>query len=97
MKFISIWTPRPETRKAAIENFLAGKAAALPAGVATVGRWHKADGSGGFTLSESAAAEAMYEEFKEPLYTPPALLLRMVEAGQLGRKSGRGFYEYATA
>ncbi len=44
-----------------------------------------------------AAAEAMYEEFKEPLYTPPALLLRMVEAGQLGRKSGRGFYEYATA
>ncbi|MBW8806124.1 MAG: 3-hydroxybutyryl-CoA dehydrogenase [Catenulisporales bacterium] len=40
------------------------------------------------------AAEAMYEEFKEPLYTPPALLLRMVEAGRLGRKSGRGFYEY---
>jgi 3-hydroxybutyryl-CoA dehydrogenase len=40
------------------------------------------------------AAEAMYEEFKEPLYTPPALLLRMVEAGRLGRKTGRGFYEY---
>jgi 3-hydroxybutyryl-CoA dehydrogenase len=40
------------------------------------------------------AAEAMYEEFKEPLYTPPALLLRMVEAGRLGRKAGRGFYEY---
>ena len=43
------------------------------------------------------AAEAMYEEFKEPLYTPPALLLRMVEAGRLGRKTGRGFYEYANA
>ena len=42
------------------------------------------------------AAEAMYEEFKEPLYTPPALLMRMVEAGRLGRKAGRGFYEYAT-
>ena len=41
-----------------------------------------------------AAAEAMYAEFKEPLYTPPALLLRMVEAGRLGRKTGRGFYEY---
>ncbi|WP_042424494.1 3-hydroxybutyryl-CoA dehydrogenase [Streptacidiphilus anmyonensis] len=43
-----------------------------------------------------AAAEAMYEEFKEPLYTPPALLLRMVEAGLLGRKTGRGFYDYTT-
>jgi hypothetical protein len=61
MKFISIWTPRPETRKAAIDNFLAGKAAALPAGVTTVGRWHKADGSGGFTLYESESAEAIYE------------------------------------
>lgn len=39
-------------------------------------------------------AEAMYEEFKEPLYAPPALLLRMVEAGRLGKKSGRGFHTY---
>ncbi|MFE6042000.1 3-hydroxybutyryl-CoA dehydrogenase [Streptomyces sp. NPDC056452] len=39
-------------------------------------------------------AEAMYEEFKEPLYAPPALLLRMVEGGLLGKKSGRGFYTY---
>jgi hypothetical protein len=61
MKFISTWTPRPQTRKEAIENFLAGKAAALPAGVTTLGRWHKADGSGGFTLYESNSAEAMYE------------------------------------
>ncbi|MBZ4016252.1 3-hydroxybutyryl-CoA dehydrogenase [Streptomyces purpurogeneiscleroticus] len=42
-----------------------------------------------------AAAESMYEEFKEPLYAPPALLRRMVAAGHLGRKSGRGFYHYA--
>jgi len=41
-----------------------------------------------------AIAEAMYEEFKEPLYSAPPFLLRMVEAGLLGRKSGRGFYEY---
>ncbi|MEV7729923.1 3-hydroxybutyryl-CoA dehydrogenase [Streptomyces sp. NPDC087917] len=40
-------------------------------------------------------AQAMYEEFKEPLYTPPPLLLRMVEGGLLGKKSGRGFYTYA--
>lgn len=40
-------------------------------------------------------AEAMYEEFKEPLYAPPPLLLRMVEGGLLGKKSGHGFYDYA--
>lgn len=39
-------------------------------------------------------ADKMYEEFKEPLYGPPPLLLRMVEAGRLGRKSGQGFYTY---
>jgi 3-hydroxyacyl-CoA dehydrogenase len=39
-------------------------------------------------------ARAMYEEFKEPLYAPPPLLLRMVEGGLLGKKSGRGFYTY---
>ncbi len=41
-----------------------------------------------------AAAQSLYEEFKEPLYGPPPLLCRMVEAGLLGRKSGRGFYSY---
>ena len=41
-----------------------------------------------------AVAESLYHEFKEQLYAPPPLLLRMVEAGLLGRKSGRGFYEY---
>ncbi|MFJ1808163.1 MULTISPECIES: 3-hydroxybutyryl-CoA dehydrogenase [unclassified Streptomyces] len=41
-----------------------------------------------------SVAESMYEEFKEPLHAPPALLRRMVAAGHLGRKSGRGFYTY---
>ncbi|MFJ2405755.1 3-hydroxybutyryl-CoA dehydrogenase [Streptomyces xanthochromogenes] len=40
-------------------------------------------------------AQAMYEETKETLYAPPPLLLRMVECGLLGKKSGRGFYAYA--
>jgi 3-hydroxybutyryl-CoA dehydrogenase len=39
-------------------------------------------------------AEILYEEFKIPEYAPPPLLKRMVEAGRLGRKSGRGFYDY---
>jgi 3-hydroxybutyryl-CoA dehydrogenase len=42
-----------------------------------------------------AVAESLYEEFKEPLYAAPPLLARMVDAGLLGRKSGRGFYTYA--
>ena len=41
-----------------------------------------------------AVADSMYEEFKEPLYAAPPLLSRMVQAGLLGRKTGRGFYEY---
>lgn len=41
-----------------------------------------------------AVARSLYEEFKEPLYAPPPLLCRMVEAGLLGRKSGRGFHTY---
>jgi 3-hydroxybutyryl-CoA dehydrogenase len=41
-----------------------------------------------------AVAESLYEEFKEPLYAAPPLLARMVDAGLLGRKTGRGFYTY---
>lgn len=39
--------------------------------------------------------EVLYEEFHEPTYAPPPLLRRMVAAGYLGRKSGRGFFDYA--
>ncbi|MDP3891724.1 3-hydroxybutyryl-CoA dehydrogenase [Nocardioides sp.] len=42
-----------------------------------------------------AVAESLYEEFKEPLYAAPPLLARMVDAGLLGRKTGRGFYTYS--
>ena len=41
-----------------------------------------------------AVAESLYEEFKEPLYAPPPMLSRMVEAGLLGRKTERGFFAY---
>ncbi len=39
-------------------------------------------------------ADVLFDEFKLPQYAPPPLLVRMVEAGLLGRKTGRGFYEY---
>ena len=42
-----------------------------------------------------AVAESLYEEFKEPLYASPPLLARMVDAGLLGRKTGRGFHTYS--
>jgi 3-hydroxybutyryl-CoA dehydrogenase len=39
-------------------------------------------------------AEVMFEEFRDARYAPPPLLKRMVMAGQLGRKTGKGFYTY---
>ncbi|MER5974267.1 3-hydroxybutyryl-CoA dehydrogenase [Streptomyces sp. NPDC002055] len=45
----------------------------------------------------AAIAESLYDEFREPLYAPPPLLQRMVEAGLLGRRTGRGFHRYDDA
>ncbi|MBA2517687.1 MAG: 3-hydroxybutyryl-CoA dehydrogenase [Solirubrobacterales bacterium] len=42
-----------------------------------------------------AVSESLYDEFRDPASVAPALLHRMVEAGLLGRKSGRGFYDYS--
>jgi 3-hydroxybutyryl-CoA dehydrogenase len=44
-----------------------------------------------------AVCDSLYEEFKRDEYAPPPLMKRMVAAGRLGRKSGRGFYDYAGA
>ncbi len=41
-----------------------------------------------------AVTESLYDEFREPQHAPPPLLRRMVDAGRLGRKTGRGFYSY---
>ena len=39
-------------------------------------------------------ANQMFDEFKDSLYAAPPLLKRMVLAGRLGRKTGKGFYDY---
>jgi 3-hydroxybutyryl-CoA dehydrogenase len=43
-----------------------------------------------------AVSQSLYEEFRDPASVAPALLNRMVEAGLLGRKTGRGFYDYSS-
>lgn len=42
----------------------------------------------------TAVARSMHQEYAEPRYAPPSLLMRMVEAGCLGKKTGHGFYDY---
>ena len=44
-----------------------------------------------------AICESLYMEFKQPEYAPPPLLKRMVISGHLGRKTGRGFYDYTAS
>jgi 3-hydroxybutyryl-CoA dehydrogenase len=43
----------------------------------------------------NAICVSLFEEFKRPEYAPPPLMKRMIAAGRLGRKSGKGFYDYA--
>lgn len=59
---------------------------------------------GPFTLADLVGLDttyficnAMYDEMKEPRFAPPIMLKKMVTAGQHGRKSGKGFYEYKQA
>jgi 3-hydroxybutyryl-CoA dehydrogenase len=42
-----------------------------------------------------AVCNSLYEEFKRDEYAPPPVMKRMIAAGRLGKKSGRGFYDYA--
>jgi hypothetical protein len=60
MKFMSTWAIRPGATKEAVARFLAGQGTPPP-GVKLLGRWHKADGSGGYTLTESDNPAALYE------------------------------------
>ena len=52
MKFMVTWSVRPDLLKPAVTRFLSN-GGPVPQGVKTLGRWHKADGSGGFHLLET--------------------------------------------
>lgn len=60
MKFMSTYSIRPGCMPEAAKRFLAGQATP-PAGMKLLGRWHKTDGSGGFTLSEADDPVKIYE------------------------------------
>jgi len=64
MKFMSTWSVRPGKMAEVIAKFLSTGAPA-PSGVKVIGRWHRSDLSGGFTLSEADDPKALYESAAE--------------------------------
>jgi len=83
MKVMSTYSIRPGCVKEAVNRFLGGKASP-PAGVKIIGRWHKTDSSGGYTLMESDNATAMFEfaaSWSEVLELHSTIVLDDAEAG----------------
>jgi 3-hydroxybutyryl-CoA dehydrogenase len=75
---------------------------ASPAEIDRVSSMGNPSGAGTLTIMDNAgldvslaAAQAVYDDTADPRFFPPPLLRRMVAAGLLGRKSGKGFYDYA--
>jgi len=60
MKFMITWKVRPGELMPAVKRFL-HSGAPVPAGVTALGRWHRADMSGGFTLVESAQIGLVFQ------------------------------------
>lgn len=83
MKVMSLYSIRPGCVKEAVTRFLGGKANP-PAGVRIVGRWHKTDSSGGYTLMESDNATAMFEfaaSWSDVLEIHSTIVIEDAEAG----------------
>jgi len=62
--------------------------------VTTASRSPMASASRRWVWNACAIAESLYAEYADPTHAPPPLLRRMTAAGLLGRKTGRGFYDY---
>lgn len=92
MKIVSTYTFRPGCMAEAAKRFLAGKATP-PAGVKLLGRWHKSDASGGFTLSETDDPAKVYEfaaGWSDVLEIHSSVVLDDEQAGPvLGRVFGK--------
>ena len=87
---------RPGKRNALTREML-DRLAEIFAGVAARGDLRAVilSGAGADFCAGTDIAEIMFSEFRERRFAPPPLLKRMVMAGLYGRKSGRGFYDYA--
>jgi hypothetical protein len=88
MKVLSVYSIRPGCVKEAVGRFLAGKANP-PAGVKILGRWHKTDASGGYTLMESDNAAAMFEfaaSWTDVLESHSSVVIEDAEAGAVMAK-----------
>jgi hypothetical protein len=84
MKFMSQFSVRPGCVPEAAQRFLSGKATP-PAGVKIVGRWHKTDGSGGYTLFETDNPAILYEfsaSWIDVLENHSTVVIEDAEAGQ---------------
>jgi hypothetical protein len=85
MKVLSTYVIRPGCVKEAVSRFLAGKANP-PAGIKILGRWHKADSSGGYTLLEGDNPTALFEFsalWADVLETHSTIVLDDAEAGPI--------------
>ncbi|HTJ29292.1 MAG TPA: DUF3303 family protein [Acidobacteriaceae bacterium] len=89
MKFLSTWSIRPGCVETAVQRFLAGQAGSIP-GLTVLGRWHKADGSGGFTLTETDNPSFVYEyvaKWIDVLEVHSSVVLEDAEAGPILAKT----------
>ena len=83
MRFMSVYTIRPGCLKEAVNRFLAGLSTP-PAGIKLLGRWHRTDGGGGYSLYESDNPVVMYEyaaRWADVLEIHSTVVLEDAEAG----------------
>ena len=65
-------------------------------GFTTINTVRPSGPAGAGLISHRSVSLSLYDQLRDPRFAPPPLVDRMIAAGQLGRKSGEGFYRYGT-